>query len=135
MKTSPAIPSTNRVLSTADRIKFIPYRGKKLFMMDFSNCSLEETTVLIDEARKIIVTQPPKSLLSYTDLTNATATPEVVKEFRDFAKDNALYVKAGVVVGLNGLMRMVVDAVNRFTQREIRVFDDPVKAKNWLVNK
>jgi hypothetical protein len=111
----------------------IPHRGKKLLQLDFSHCALDQTESVIEEARKFIQAQPPGSLLVYSDLTGTLAVPQAALALRDFAKDNAPFVKASVAVGLRGPTRLVLNAINRFTKRQIEVFDDPVVAKNWLV--
>ncbi len=120
--------------SIDDRLKFVPYKGKKLLLLDFSNFSLEEVNEFIKHARKIIDGQPPNSLLVFCDFTNTPATAQVVLALQDFAHDNKPFVKASASVGLSGGRALVLNTINRFTQRSVQAFSDPDKAKNWLVS-
>jgi hypothetical protein len=120
--------------SIDDRLKFVPYKGKKLLSLDFSNFSLVEVNEFIKHARMIIDEQPPNSLLVFCDFTNTPATAKVVLALQDFAHDNKPFVKASASVGLSGGRALVLNTINRFTQRSVQAFSDPVKAKNWLVS-
>ncbi len=122
------------IVRPEDRVKFVPYRGKKLLVLDFSNYSLEDAKALIVAARKVIDDQPPGSLLIFCDFTNTPATPDVVFMMRDFAKNNRPFVKASAAIGLDGPRALILNTINRFVQRSVMIFSDAVKAKNWLVS-
>jgi hypothetical protein len=120
-------------LAIEQRVKFIPYRGRKLLELDFANLTGDEVMALIGEARKIIDAQPPASALVYCDFTNTAVTAEIIVALNEFAKDNKPFVKASAAVGLQGPRAKIMEAINRFARRNISMFDDPIKAKNWLI--
>ena len=127
-------PVAKGALTTADRVKTIAHRGKKILQIDFSNCMLLDVRQVIELARKQIESHPPKSLLIFTDLTNTAAEPQVVQALRDFAKSNAAFTKASAIVGLSGPKRLILEAINKFAGRDIRHFSNPSIAKNWLAD-
>lgn len=131
---APSTQIAKSVLTSSDRVKTVVYRGKKIFQIDFSNALLPDVQKIIEVAKKQIESYMPKSVLIFTDLTNTAAEPHVVQALRDFAKGNATYAKASVTVGLGGAKRLVLDAINKFSGRNIKNFDNPLTAKNWLVN-
>ncbi|MGC4120101.1 MAG: hypothetical protein QM765_37075 [Myxococcales bacterium] len=45
---------------------------------------------------------------------------------------NAPYVKAGAVVGVTGLKKIVLNTLNLMTSRGFRAFDAREKALDWL---
>ncbi len=67
------------------------------------------------------------------DSIGGTATPiEVVWLFKHSAAATRGYVRKQAVVGLNGVQRVLVDAVARFSGEPMHVFDTPELAKVWL---
>jgi hypothetical protein len=117
----------------ADRAKFIPYRGKKVLELDFSNLAPDSVMALITEAKGIISAQPPASTLVYCDFTNTPATADIIFALGEFAKDNKPFVKASAAVGVRGPRSKIMETINRLAQRNISTFDDPIAAKNWLI--
>ena len=115
------------------KVRFIHHRGKPILFLDFSHCSTDEVFKTIDEAKQIIRTQPQKSVLTLTDVTNTKYNMETTQAMKELANGNKPYVKAGAVVGIDGLKKIIYEAVTRFSGRNIPVFDDVEKAKDWLV--
>jgi hypothetical protein len=126
--------SPRGIVTPADRAKTIVYRGKKIFKIDFANCQIADVRLVMEAARKVVHVQPPKSILVFVDLTNTEVTAEVIQEMNLFASDNAPYVKASAVVGITGSRQLILDAVNKSTQRNIQSFPNPLAAQNWLVS-
>jgi hypothetical protein len=120
-------------IEVEDRVKFIPYRGKKVLELDFSNLGPDDVIALVAAARKTIAAQPPASTLVYCDFTNTPATAEVIVALNEFAIANKPFVKASAAIGLQGPRSKVIETINRLAQRDISVFTDPTKAKNWLI--
>ena len=53
---------------------------------------------------------------------------------KQFTAHNKPYVKAGAVVGVTGLKRIIFSAVVTFSRRNLEAFDDVEQAKHWLAN-
>lgn len=115
------------------RVKYIYHNGRQILSLDFSGCNVEEALKTIEEATKLIREQPPNSVLTLTDVTGAKYNLEVTQAFKEFAKGNKTFVKAGAVVGLDALKKIIYNSVMHFSGRNLLAFDDIEKAKDWLV--
>jgi hypothetical protein len=116
-----------------EKIRFITYEGKNILHLDFSHCKAEEILNTITEAKKVIATHPEQSLLTLTDVTDARFNDAVTQEMKSFTAHNLPYVRAGAVVGVTGLKRIIFQAVIAFSGRKLSTFDSIEKAKQWLV--
>ncbi|OGW37137.1 MAG: hypothetical protein A2010_00025 [Nitrospirae bacterium GWD2_57_9] len=65
-------------------------------------------------------------------MTNARFDDQVRDGMKEFALHNKPYVKAGAVIGITGLKRIIYGAVMAFSRRKIESFDDREQAKQWL---
>ena len=114
------------------RVKFIEHKDKKILFIDFSNCDEKQVLEVIEEARPVVKGQPEKSVLTLTDVTGTKYNSEVVQALKEYTKENKPYVKAGAVVGLNRIKKMVYNAVMEFSGRTLHAVDSIEKAKDWL---
>jgi len=115
------------------RIQVIDYKGKEIIYLDFSDCNINEVFEIIEMAKKIIRVQPLNSVLTLTNVSGTKYNREVIQAMKEFANDNKPFVKAGAVIGIDGLKRIVYDAITRFSERNLPAFDDNEKAKDWLI--
>jgi hypothetical protein len=116
------------------RTQQINYKGKVIFMMDFSNLKdKNEIQELISESIIFIRSQPRGSLLTFTNLSGMFFNNEVRDLFTNFLKGNKPYIKGGAVVGLNGLQQIVYNGLMKLTGRDIKSFSNDLSAKEWLV--
>ena len=120
-------------MTKTERVKFIQHKWRQLLLLDFSCCSVHEAITTINDAEKTIRAQPQSSVLILTDVTDARYNLEVIEKLKQFADGNTPYVKASAVVGLDGLKKIVYNAVVMFTGRRLPVFEDVEKAKDWLI--
>ncbi len=117
-----------------DRVSFITHREKEILFLDFSNSQPHEVLQTIEAAKRLISSRPERSLLTLTDVTNARFNQEVGDQLKQFTAHNKPYVKAGAVVGVTGLKRIIFSAVVTFSRRNLETFDDLEQAKHWLAN-
>jgi hypothetical protein len=115
------------------RVNFKEHKWRRILLIDFSNCTIDEALKTMEEAEKIIRAQPKESLLILTDVTNARYNMEAVEKLKEFTKGNKPYVRASAVVGLDGIKRIIYDAVVMFSKRTFPIFEDIEKAKDWLI--
>jgi hypothetical protein len=116
-----------------ERVRFIEHLSRRLLFLDFSYCRAEEVLKLIEDAEKFIRVQPPHSLLTLTDVTGTKYNLEVTQAMKEFTNGNKPHIKAAAVVGIDGLKKIVYEAIMRFSGRNVPVFPDIEKAKEWLV--
>jgi hypothetical protein len=115
------------------RVHLIQHRGKEILYLDFSNCNVNEVFEVIDTAKKVIRVQQQNSVLTLSNVTGTHYNRDAVQALKDFAHGNKPFVKAGAVIGIDGLKKILYDAVMKFTGRNLPAFDDFEKAKDWLV--
>jgi hypothetical protein len=114
------------------RVDLREYEGKRLLVIDLTGADLEEIVRVIAEAKGIIRTQPPKSLLTLTEVARAQVSPAVTRVMKEFVRHNEPFVRAAAVVGLSPVMRALYLAVTTFSGRTIPVFATDDKALEWL---
>ena len=114
------------------RLKHIFHNGRQILFLDFSGCDAQDFPPLIKEAEKLIREEPPNSVLTLTDVTDAKYNLEVTEALKKFTKGNKPYVKAGAVVGLDALKKIIYNSIMHFSGRNLLAFDDIEKAKDWL---
>jgi hypothetical protein len=117
-----------------ERIKFVLHHGARLLIFDLSGCGSSEVLELIKKAGKVIQAEPEQSVLLATLTFNTHFSREVMSELRTYVDNNRPYVRASAVVGISGLQEIVINALKAEAGREIAVFDDLEKAKDWLLS-
>lgn len=116
------------------RTQFIEHRGQRILLLDFSHLeTTPDALAAIAEAKRVVAAQPKQgNLLTLTHVTGSHFDTEVVKALRDLVEHNKPWVRAGAVVGLSGLMRVVFTTLIHLTGRNLKAFDDLESAKSYL---
>ena len=115
-----------------ERVEFIEHKGKKIVILNFTDLVPEDLAVVVEKAEKEIRVHPPKSLCTLTKVDGARFNNEVISILKEFAKGNEPYVEKGAIVGLEGLQRLVLTAVSKFTGRDFAVCKTVNEAKERL---
>ncbi|MFC1770023.1 hypothetical protein ACFLZI_03100 [Nitrospirota bacterium] len=115
-----------------ERVTFIKHKGVEILHLNFTSIPPEETFATVDEAKKVISQHPPKSLLTLTDVTDAQVTSDVSNSLRDFVNHNKPYVKAGAVLGVSGVKKVILNSIMRLTGRKLTAFSTMEEAVDWL---
>ena len=114
------------------KVEFIRHKDKDILLIDFSNSDSDQILLVIEEAKKIIASQPRNSLLTLTDVTGAQYNNDVRDAMKAYVAHNTPYVKARAVVGVSGLVMVLYNAVKQFTGSNIPLFPNLEAAKDWL---
>ncbi len=113
--------------------ELIKYNGRTFFFMDFTNMkSCEDVDNLIKHSVDYIRSQPENSVLTLTNISGMHFNGDIKNAFSDFLKGNKPFVKAGAVVGIGGLQRIVYNGVMKLTGRDLRSFETLDQAQDWL---
>ncbi len=115
-------------------VQFIQYQGTELLVVDFSKTtSLAEFLSVIEEAKQVIARCPLHSILTLTDVTNSYFDSNVNTPLKEYVAHNKPYVKAGAVVGISKVRKIIFNAVLFFSRRDnLKTFDTLEAAKEWL---
>ena len=112
--------------------KFITHKGAQILFIDLARTSPSGLLEAIGEAKEVIAKQPPSSLLTLTDVEGSTFNREVAEALKLYVAHNKPFVRAGAVVGLNDLKRVIFNFLNRVTGRSLKGFEQIDEAKDWL---
>lgn len=114
---------------------FIEHRGKKILYLDFAEVAdRSEAEARIAEAKGIIAEQKKNSLRTLTVVTGSAIDREITFLIRDLVEHNRPFVLAGAVVGIEGVVRFIYQAVARLTGRSFALFETVDEAKDWLAD-
>ena len=118
--------------------EFIDHNNKKILYLNFSNMVKQDIPVFIAEAKKLLLPNPPGSVLFLANVYKMSFDKATVKNFIEFFKFNKPFSKRTAVIGLDSIKKMLYEASLVLSGRgseNIRVFDGPnaeSKAKDWL---
>lgn len=115
-----------------DRCRFITHKGKQIYLLDFTDSSIEEAQGWFERAAEDIRAQPEGSVLTFIKIRGAKFDRNVIAGLRELAQGNAPYVKASAVVGMTRIQRVVFDALVRITGRNFTTFDSEEEALDFL---
>jgi hypothetical protein len=114
-------------------VKFIEHKGIEILRIDLSHCEMEEIVPILNTAKKLISGRPLKSVLTLTNVSDARYTPALIRTMKEFVVHNKPFVGAGAVVGVEGILKVVFEAVIKFSGRALHLAADEGTAKDWLV--
>lgn len=120
--------------ATGLRVRFVAHQGKQILYHDFSNLlQTEDAMAAIEESRAIVRKQPLNSVLTLTDVTGSRFNRAIVEGLKELTAGNKPHVKAGAIVGLSGIQRVVYVAVTQLSGRRLPTFSSVTEAKDYLV--
>jgi hypothetical protein len=101
-------------------------------LIDCSGTGPELLLATLDRAKAHIRSQPPASVLTLTDFTDAHFDKRVTELMKEYASGNAPYVRAAALVGVTGLKLVTLSAVRLFSKRNFSLFPTREEAEAWL---
>lgn len=109
------------------------YKGKKIIFANYAGLFQEELLQILDVVKETITSEEEGSVLSLADVTDAHYNNEVMDKLKAMTRDNKPYVKKTAIVGATGLRLMLMKIVLKFSKRNMNIFDNLQKARDWLV--
>lgn len=120
-------------MNSADRVAFMPHKGKQVLVLDFTNCAPEEVIAVCNEVRRVVTAQPEKSVLLMADFAGAQFSKEAVTRIKEVATYDRPHVRRVAWVHTESLPKVFYDAIKRFSQREFPTFETREQALDFLV--
>jgi hypothetical protein len=116
--------------------EIISYKGKSIVYLDFTNMKdKDEIMKLESDGANYIRSQQLNSVYTLTNMEGMFFNNELKKYFEDIAKGNTPYVKAGVVVGMTGLISIMYNAFVTVTGRAIKSCKSKDEGLEYLAGK
>lgn len=118
-----------------DRVTNIIHKYKQVVSIDFSNLTsynMPEILKVVEQAKKIIRGNPPNSVLTLTDFEGMFFNKEILDLMIQYVAENKPYVKASAIIGAGGLRKIAVNSAEKFSMRDLHIFDSKQEALDWL---
>jgi len=115
------------------RVQMVPHKGKQVVYLDLSGLKAGDLHPVVEEAKRLIAGQPKESALILTNVTDVEISKDTSALMKDFTTHNKPYVKASAVIGVEGLKKIIYNAVQAVSGRHISSFETMEQAKDWLV--
>ena len=115
-----------------ERIRFIDHRGKRVLLVDFSNCPANEVEEIARRVPDYITVQPLGSVLVLTDFTRAVFDRDAVRAVKETAVFDKPFVKKSVLIGTEGLPASFYDELKSYSRRDLLIFKTREEALDWL---
>lgn len=112
---------------------FIDFEGKRILSIDIANAELEDIVRISKEVKLLIAKEPPKSVLTLTNVKGIRVHFGTIKVLKDLVLSNKPYVKAGALIGLSSLQTIELDIIMKFSGRSFPTFCGFKEAAEWLV--
>ncbi|NIQ11362.1 MAG: hypothetical protein GWO08_16125 [Gammaproteobacteria bacterium] len=117
-----------------ERARFIEHKGRKIYLMDCSDASLEEMNEVIEACERDVRSQPEKSVYTLIVAGGSSFSGETINRLKELARGNTPYVIASSIVGITGLYKVVLNAVAMFSKRRFYLYDTVEEAKDFLAD-
>jgi hypothetical protein len=114
-----------------ERIRFIDHQGKRVLLVDFSNCSANEVEEIARAVPDHVTVNPHSSVLVLTDFTGAAFDRDALRAIKETVFDKP-FVKKSALIGTEDLPASFYDELKNFSRRELLIFKTREEVLAWL---
>jgi hypothetical protein len=115
-----------------ERIRFIDHQGKKILLVDFSNCPAYEVEEIARSVPDYITVQPRGSVLVLTDFSGAEFDRNALRAMKETAVFDKPFVKKSALIGTEDLPASFYDELKSYSRRDLLIFKTREEALDWL---
>jgi len=105
-----------------ERFRFIDHHGKRILLVELSNCSADEVEEIVRGVPDYITVQPRGSVLVLTDFSGAAFDRDALRAMKETAVFDKPFVKKSALIGTESLPRDFYEDMTRFSRRELPIF-------------
>ena len=116
------------------RIRFFEYQGKRILLVDFSNCTAREAEEITRSVPDYVTPEPLGSVLILSNFAGGSFDKAALNAMKETAVFDKPYVKKSALIGTISLPREFHDEMKIYSRREFAVFATREDALKWLVN-
>lgn len=113
-------------------VRQIAHKGKEIIVIDLANCEIKEIPVILAEAKTLVFSFPLQSVVAVTDVTGTKYNRETLSLMREYAAATAPYTKAGALVGVTDLKRVIYNTIMTIIRKNYPCFDTMEQALDWV---
>jgi hypothetical protein len=115
-----------------ERIRFIDHKGKRVLLVDLSNCSANEVEEIARAVPDHVTVNPHSSVLVLTDFTGAAFDRDALRAMKEAAVFDKPFVKKSALIGTEDLPGSFYDELKSYSRRDLLIFKTREEALNWL---
>lgn len=115
-----------------DRIQSMTHKGKRILLVDLSNCSAAEVKKISELVPKFASNYPKGSVLLLADFTGAQFDRETLTVMKESAVFDRPHIKKSAWVGTESLPKVFYENIRSFSQRELPTFGTREEALDYL---
>ena len=124
--------ATSQFQFLTDHVRFFTYEGKKILLIDVSNCSAAEVGKIFRAVPDFVTACPRGSVLILSDFRGASIDQEAIWIMKETAVFDKPYVKKSAWTGAEEFCRRLSENLGDFSRREFPVFETREEALAWL---
>jgi hypothetical protein len=113
-------------------IEWLDHKGKKILYIKYSGMSPQAQLDQIREATKALLDTKVQDNLTLSDISGTFVNEDFIALAKDKGKESAPVTKKAAVVGISGVRKILLAAVNRISTNPRKPFDTVAEAKDWL---
>jgi hypothetical protein len=126
------LEDTAEINPQPERLRFIEYKGRDIFLLDLTNCNPKEMLLLLDQIKAAVEQHERGSLLILADFTGTPIDKQVATRAKEVLVRDRPYVKKAAWVGTEHLPQVFYQNFKTFSQRELPRFKTREEALAWL---
>ena len=126
------LEDTAEINGKPERLRFIEYKGREIFLFDLTNCNPEEMLLLLEQIKAAVEQHERGSLLILADFTGTQIDKKVATRAKEVLVLDRPYVKKSAWVGTERLPQVFYQNFKTFSQRELPTFKTREEALDWL---
>ena len=116
----------------ADRIRFVDYEGKRILVVDLSECAARDVEETVRRLPDVVTAQQRGSVLIVTDFKGSSFDAGALRAIKEAAVFDKPFVKKSALVGTLSLPREFHDEMEEFSRRDFAIFATREEAMRWL---
>jgi hypothetical protein len=113
--------------------RWTTHKGKKIFYADYSDMNSEEVKAEGASIVSMLSSTPEKSVLSLVDMRGTFGTSDTMDILKGITSKTKVHIRKRAVIGVTGVRKILLKALNQFVHQESVAFDSLDKALDWLV--
>jgi len=113
--------------------EWITHKGKRILYIKYSGLSASEQLDQIRQATQILVETKSNDNLTLTDVVGTHVNQDFIDLAKEQGKISRPYTKKAAIIGIEGVRKILLRAVNRVSGNVREPFPTMEEAKEWLV--
>jgi hypothetical protein len=115
-----------------ERIRFIDHQGKKILLVDFSNCPANEVEKIARAVPDYVTVNPRGSVRVLADFTGAAFDRDALRAMKETAVFDKPFVRKSALIGTDSLPAEFYEELKSFSRRELLILKTREEALDWL---